>query len=157
LHLAQAQWPEICFFRNQSPPRAASGVRQGTARAISAPGPNFKAKDLSMQVEPVSGEDGETDRQADAMKVQLRKDVDAWTKARREPSRGISVEPGATVEPSATADKPVPAPRVGRAVRAAAAPPAGRTPGAPSKPFTMSYGGETPKDYVKYMIARGVR
>ena len=40
-----------------------------------------------MKVESVTGEDGETERRADAMKVQLRKDVDAWAKARREPSR----------------------------------------------------------------------
>ena len=104
-----------------------------------------------MKVESVTGEDGETERRADAMKVQLRKDVDAWAKARREPSRGISAEPATTVE------KPVPTPRIARAVRDAAAPAAGKPQGAPSKPFTMSYGGETPKDYVKYMISRGVR
>jgi hypothetical protein len=90
----------------------------------------------------------EADRQADAMKAQLRKDVDSWSKARGEPSTALIAEADTSVARKPPASKP----------KKAATPKAAPTEVAISKkPFSMSYGGVTAAEYIQYMIDRGLR
>ncbi|MEJ0017301.1 MAG: hypothetical protein WDN25_12170 [Acetobacteraceae bacterium] len=105
--------------------------------------------------EPESDGD-DTEREAEAMKAQLRKDVDSWTKARSEAVPERLIERGATAVSTSVA-KEAAAPPVRRTKKPAAAAPAAAAPDGRSKPFAMSYGGETDKDYIQYMISRGVR
>jgi hypothetical protein len=91
------------------------------------------------------------DRQADAMKAQLRKDVASWFKARNEAPEQIIVEPGAqpAMQPSLlSAAKPRKSKRAVSVVKAAPL---------STKPFRMSYDGGTTADYIQYMIDRGAR
>jgi hypothetical protein len=91
------------------------------------------------------------DRQADAMKAQLRKDVVSWSKARNEALEQLIVEPSAqpVMQPSLLS---VAKPRKSkRAVSAVKTAPLG------TKPFRMSYDGGTTADYIQYMIDRGAR
>jgi hypothetical protein len=57
-------------------------------------------KDLSVNIEP-EGDETEAARKSEAMKAQLRKDVDSWTKARNEAS------PKRIAEPSTPVARPV--------------------------------------------------
>jgi hypothetical protein len=95
--------------------------------------------------------DHDADREADAMKVRLHKDVASWSAARSDGSARL--ETGLSV---ATARQPSvePAKRVRRAKPAASdvKPQVGS-----KKPFSMSYDGVTQADYITYMIARGAR
>jgi hypothetical protein len=120
-----------------------------------------------MSVESESEDDNaerEADRKSEAMKSQLRDDVNSWTKARNEASPGHIpgqiAEPktslGRAISPQPVAGTSSPQPVAGTR-KAASAPPAVRPAATPSKPFSMSYGGETTKDYMQYMISRGVR
>ena len=93
----------------------------------------------------------DADRQADAMKDQLRKDVASWSKARNETSQQLIVEPAVPANrqpslPSAAKSK------VSKRAAAAAKPAVLNT-----KPFRMSYDGGTTADYIQYMIDRGAR
>lgn len=93
----------------------------------------------------------DAERQADAMKAQLRKDVDSWSRVRRESS------------PRCTAESSVPVPRqpssqkFARSSKPNAATPAVDQAGARSKPRGMSYDGMTSSEYIQYMIDRGAR
>ncbi len=113
-----------------------------------------------MSIEP-EGDDTEAERKSEAMKAQLRKDVDSWTKARSEASPERIAGPSAPVDRPASSQpvsfrpvlsRPVPAAKKFRATPPTAAPADIRP-----KPFGMSYGGETTKAYIRYMIDRGSR
>jgi hypothetical protein len=96
-------------------------------------------------------QDGEADRQADAMKDQLRKDVVSWSAARSDGSAHKAAESTISV---ASQPSPQPAKRVRRPKPAS---PEAKPNSNSSKPFSMSYDGVTQADYIKYMIARGAR
>jgi hypothetical protein len=108
-----------------------------------------------MQTMSATGEnepDGESDKQADAMKDQLRKDVASWSKARS----GSAGETPDMANRSATPTTKLPAaPRASRqkaktTVVTVAAP-------AEKKPFRMSYDGTTDRDYIAQRIKLGAR
>ena len=91
------------------------------------------------------------DRQADAMKAQLRKDVASWSKARNETSRAAHRRAKCATgqAPSLlSAAKPKKSKRAASAVQTAPL---------STKPFSMSYDGGTTADYIQYMIDRGAR
>jgi hypothetical protein len=97
--------------------------------------------------------DEETERQARAMKDQLRRDVASWSAARSEGSaRGaaeeitVPITKPTPVQPSARVKRPTPA-----------SPDVNKAASGPKKPFSMSYDGVTAKDYITYMLARGAR
>jgi len=92
-----------------------------------------------------------SDRLADAMKAQLRKDVASWSKARSETPELLIVEPSAQParQPSLlSAAKPRKLKRAASAVQ---------TVPVSTKPFRMSYDGGSTADYIQYMIDRGAR
>jgi hypothetical protein len=97
--------------------------------------------------------DGEPDRQVDAMKDQLRKDVASWSAARSGASARRTEEFSVPAVQLVRQPSLQPAKRVRRAkpvspeVKAAVQ----------SKPFRMSYDGVTQADYITYMMARGTR
>jgi hypothetical protein len=94
--------------------------------------------------------ESESDRQADAMKDQLRKDVASWSKARS----GSAGETPDMANRSATPTTPAPA----RVVRKKAKPaPVTVTAPAEKKPFRMSYDGTTDRDYIAQRIKLGAR
>ena len=104
-----------------------------------------------MTSSPAAGQDQQdvdADREADAMKDQLRKDVASWSAARS----------GDTADAARAA---VPAPRqpVARTPRQKARPAVEAA--APvvteKKPFRMSYDGTTDKDYIAQRIKLGAR
>ena len=99
-----------------------------------------------------AGPAADSDRQADAMKDQLRKDVASWSAARSEGSARQVAELSAP----ATEKQPMPQPvrRVKRATRAVAEVKPATT---AKKPFSMSYDGVSAADYITHMIARGAR
>ena len=94
----------------------------------------------------------EADRQADAMKAQLRKDVDSWSKGRSEPSTALVAEAD-----TAVARKPASSPPASKAKKAATPKPVPTEVATSKKPFSMSYGGVTAAEYIQYMIDRGLR
>jgi cell division septation protein DedD len=94
----------------------------------------------------------EADRQTDAMKVQLRKDVDSWSKARSEPSTALIAEASTPV-----ARKPPASPPATKAKKPASPKPTTDNVGVSKRPFSMSYGGLTAADYIQYMLDRGLR
>jgi hypothetical protein len=89
--------------------------------------------------------DNEADREAAAMKAALNKQVAAWSKQRD----------GATGETGATLSQPAPARarRASETAKKAAAKPAESA----SRPFSMSYDGQTQADYLKGRIDRKSR
>jgi hypothetical protein len=91
------------------------------------------------------------DRQADAMTVQLRKDVDSWSRARRDSSPGYIAESSLPV-PRQPSSQPLT-----RSRKPNAATPAVKQTGTRSKPVGMSYDGMTTSEYIQYMIDRGAR
>jgi hypothetical protein len=94
----------------------------------------------------------EDDRQADAMKAQLRKDVESWAKARSDSSPGrIAKKDAPAVKESSS--RSVAGAKKARAPTTPVAKPAAST----SKPFGMSYDGTTTAEYIQYMIDRGAR
>ena len=95
--------------------------------------------------------DGEADRQANAMKDQLRKDVASWSAARTEGSARQAAELSVPVAKQPSLQ---PARRVKRTkpVSAEVKPASGA-----KKPFGMSYDGIPNADYITYMIKRGAR
>jgi hypothetical protein len=95
--------------------------------------------------------DGEAERQADAMKAQLSKDVASWSASR---SDGAARQEASLAPPAAKPATPPPARRAKPKAAAVPVPPAAP---AGKKPFGMSYDGVTQTDYIAYMIARGVR
>jgi hypothetical protein len=106
-----------------------------------------------MNASPDEGQDppdAEADRQADAMKDQLRKDVASWSAARSGDSTDLGARPNAqTAKPAAT-------PRASRAKAKPVAPvvaPAATE----KKPFKMFYDGTTDKDYIAQRIKLGAR
>jgi hypothetical protein len=96
--------------------------------------------------------DREDDRQADAMKAQLRKDVESWSKARSEASPGRIGEPGAPA-----AKKPSPPSAARTKKTSASTTPVVKPAAAGSRPFSMAYDGKTTAEYIQYMIDRGAR
>lgn len=97
------------------------------------------------------GHDDQPDRDADAMRAQLRKDVKSWSKARNETS------PREAAESSVPAVKPASSKPATRAKTPKRAPPAAAPADAKSKPFSMSYDGSTTAEYIQYMIDRGAK
>ena len=97
----------------------------------------------------------EAERQTDAMKVQLRKDVDSWSKARNETFTGLVAQAEAPV-----ARKPPASPSATKARKSASPKPTTDTTdkvGVSKRPFSMSYDGLTAADYIQYMLDRGQR
>ena len=95
--------------------------------------------------------DGKAERQADAMRAQLRKDVDTWSTARRESS------PRQLAESVAPASRQPSLKPVGKAKKSNPATPAVKPADSRSKPFSMSYDGGSTAEYIQYMIDRGAR
>ncbi|MSP01868.1 MAG: hypothetical protein EXR07_12585 [Acetobacteraceae bacterium] len=94
-----------------------------------------------------SSPDSEIDREADAMKDQLRKDVASWRAQETGDPSGRFTAP---------AVKPAAAP-VKRAARPKAPPVAAEPVPAVKKPFKMSYDGTTDRDYIAHRINLGAR
>jgi hypothetical protein len=93
------------------------------------------------------------DRQVDAMKDQLRKDVASWSAARSGASVRQADEFSVPAVQVARQPSALPAKRVRRTKpMTPEAKPSGE-----KKPFSMSYDGVTQADYITYMIARGTR
>jgi hypothetical protein len=93
--------------------------------------------------------DAEIDRQQDAMKDQLRKDVASWSASRSNEASGMATRVPSPAKPSAPAQR---APRQkAKAVAVAAPVPAEK------KPFKMSYDGTTDRDYIATRIKLGAR
>jgi hypothetical protein len=87
----------------------------------------------------------QTDKQADAMKDQLRKDVATWSAARSGDSRELAA-------------KQIPTPAATRAPRqkAKVVQPVVVAP-AEKKPFKMSYDGMTDRDFMAHRVKLGAR
>jgi hypothetical protein len=107
-----------------------------------------------MSMAPVNDEteaDGDSGKQTEAMKDQLRKDVASWSAARSATYSRDAADSTVPVPPQPPAAKPAP-----RAKRAKpAAPDAAKPVDAARKPFRMSYDGITEADYISYIIQRG--
>lgn len=93
----------------------------------------------------------DAERQAAAMKDQLRKDVASWSSARHDSSARHIAEHGAPITPP-PAVRTVRKPKATKPAAPKAAPAQ-----KDKKPFRMSYGGTTTADYVRYMLERGGR
>jgi hypothetical protein len=93
----------------------------------------------------------DSDRQADAMKAQLRKDVASWSLARGEAPQQLIAAPNASPVGQPSAQR-IAKPKKSKSAAAAVKP----TPPA-TKPFSMSYDGGSTADYIQYMIDRGAR
>ena len=96
-------------------------------------------------------EDREAGKQADAMKVQLRKDVASWSAARSATYSRETADASAPVPPEPPAAKPATRAKRMKAAAIDAAKPADTA----RKPFRMSYDGVTEADYISYIIERG--
>jgi hypothetical protein len=95
--------------------------------------------------------DIEADRQADAMKDQLRKDVASWSASRS----GETIDPGAKSPAQA---RQAGSPPAVRATRQKAKPVEVPKPVVvEKKPFKMSYDGTTDRDYIAHRIKYGAR
>jgi hypothetical protein len=103
---------------------------------------------------PANGDDQpdvDADRQADAMKDQLRKDVASWAASR-------SGETTDLPKSAAPATRQTSAPPVARAARQKGKPAEAPTPAvSEKKPFKMSYDGTTDRDYIAQRIKLGAR
>ena len=96
--------------------------------------------------------DLEADRQADAMKDQLRKDVASWAASR------AGEAPDNTVRAAASAARQTAAPSTPRATRQKAkAAEVAKPVEVKKQPFRMSYDGTTDKDYIAQRIKLGAR
>ena len=107
-----------------------------------------------MSITPANDEnypDGHADRQTDALKDQLRKDVASWSAAR---SGGSAREAAELSVPVIRQPALPPAKRVKRQNPVS---PVVNPVSARKKPFGMSYDGVTEADYITYMLARGAR
>ncbi|MGA3002968.1 MAG: hypothetical protein ABSE20_14725 [Acetobacteraceae bacterium] len=106
-----------------------------------------------MMSSPATGQeqqDVDADRQADAMKDQLRKDVASWTASRSGETADL-----ANAAVPVTRQQAAPA---ARATRQKVRPAKSATPVvAEKKPFKMSYDGTTDKDYIAQRIKLGAR
>lgn len=106
-----------------------------------------------MTSSPATGQDQpdvDADREADAMKDQLRKDVASWSAARSGETADLAKS---AVSPPRQPAAPAP-----RATRQKARPVESATPVATEKkPFRMSYDGTTDKDYIAQRIKLGAR
>jgi hypothetical protein len=96
--------------------------------------------------------DAEDGRQADAMKAQLKRDVESWSKTRSESSAGRITEPAPPV-----ARKSSLRPIAGAGQATPPAVPAAKEADIRKKPFRMSYDGVTTEEYIQYMLDRGSR
>src|SRR5271170_6672626 len=110
----------------------------------------FATRDTSMSGAPQT-QDDDAERQADAMKAQLRKDVDSWSRVRRESSPRYIAESSVPVPRQPSSQK------LARTRKPNAATPAVKQAGTRSKPVGMSYDGMTSSEYIQYMIDRGAR
>jgi hypothetical protein len=95
--------------------------------------------------------DAEADRQADAMKDQLRKDVASWNASRG----GETPDLGARAAPAARQAASPPAVRATR--QKAKTVEAAKPVEVKKQPFRMSYDGTTDKDYIAQRIKLGAR
>jgi hypothetical protein len=106
-----------------------------------------------MTSSPETGQDqpdADADREADAMKDQLRKDVASWSASRSGETADLA---RAAVPTPRQPTAPAP-----RAARQKARPVEAATPVvAEKKPFRMSYDGTTDKDYIAQRIKLGAR
>jgi len=101
--------------------------------------------------------DGELDKQADAMKDQLRKDVASWSASRTGESRDMATR-AAMPAPKPSASQPPASQATARATRQKAKPAeAAKLVPAEKKPFKMSYDGTTDRDYIAQRIKLGAR
>jgi hypothetical protein len=97
--------------------------------------------------------DIEADRQADAMKDQLRKDVASWTASRGGEAPVLGAARSAT-----PVGRPAASPPAARASRAKAkAVETAKPVEVKKQPFRMSYDGTTDKDYIAQRIKLGAR
>lgn len=97
--------------------------------------------------------DIETDRQADAMKDQLRKDVASWTASRGGEAPVLGAARSAT-----PVGRPAASPPAARATRhKAKAVDTAKPVEVKKQPFRMSYDGTTDKDYIAQRIKLGAR
>lgn len=100
------------------------------------------------QADDAGEPDGDADRQADAMKNQLRKDVASWSAARS----------NETPEPIGRPGTPAAKPSAPRAARQKTKPAEAAQPAlTEKKPFRMSYDGTTDRDYIAQRIKLGAR
>jgi hypothetical protein len=127
--------------------KATSRLLPASAGALSS----LATRNSPMSTVPPSHDDP-PDRQADAMKAQLREDVASWSKARSDPSQQIVAEPDV---PAAAQPSPQPVARPKAKTRRAASAVKPASTGA--QPFRMSYDGGTTAEYIQYMIDRGAR
>jgi hypothetical protein len=112
-------------------------------------------KGLSVSIEP-EDDDTKAERKSEAMKAQTRKDVETWTKARNEAATKRISEPSAPVDRPASF-QPVSSGPVPRAKKPHPRPPTAEPADIQPTPFSMAYGGETTKAYIRSMIDRGSR
>jgi hypothetical protein len=104
------------------------------------------------QADDTGEPDVEADRQADAMKDQLRKDVASWSAARSGDA------PGLATRGAAPAVKQAASPPTVRTARQKAKPAeAAKSVSTEKKPFRMSYDGTTDRDYIAQRIKLGAR
>jgi hypothetical protein len=104
---------------------------------------NDETNEADREIDP-----GEIDRQADAMKDQLRKDVASWSAARS----------GENSDAIARTTPPAAKPPAVRATRQKAKPVEPVSPVlTEKKPFRMSYDGTTDRDYIAQRIKLGAR
>jgi hypothetical protein len=96
-------------------------------------------------------EDGVTGKQADAMKIQLRKDVASWSAARSATYSRDAADSSVPVPPQPPAAKPAMRAKRVQPTTPNAAKPANTA----RKPFRMSYDGVTEADYISYIVERG--
>ncbi|HVC62595.1 MAG TPA: hypothetical protein VND19_19795 [Acetobacteraceae bacterium] len=107
-----------------------------------------------MSMAPANDEtdpDGESGKQADAMKDRLRKDVASWSAARSATHTREVADASVPVPPQSAAQRPATRAKRLKPV----APDAGKPATAAGKPFRMSYDGMTDADYISSIIERG--
>jgi hypothetical protein len=107
-----------------------------------------------MSMEPTTekdDQDREADRQASALKDQLRKDVASWSAARNDTSSRYSAE--LSVPPP----KPAAAQPVAKKRQPKAAPAEAPRVATAKKPFSMSYDGVTTAEHITYLLSRGTK
>jgi hypothetical protein len=117
------------------------------------------------QTNPEDVSPEEIDRQAKAMRDELRKEAAAWTAAHS--ATNHSAAPHSAAPHSAAAERSAATPGAARPARSATptvrqTPPAAPVAGAKpvrktNKPFRMSYDGVTTAEHIATMLARGAR
>lgn len=111
---------------------------------------------MSAERDPGNNQEGvEGESQAAAMRDRLSKEVASWSKERRDHSDETIITP---TKPIAQRPARRPAGDAGKSTAASsAASVASKPPGGGSKPFSMSYGGMTQAEYIRYLREQGLR